>query len=125
MNFLSTLSCDLALLKGKLGCRPGAFLLYFGCRYCTLLSIISLLAYTDFMAIARIDVSNYMTHCSLAVLLTRVRVFTQILGYIAEVCSGRRPSRLATTDYMRPRPPRRLPLPSRTVLWRSACKPLR
>ncbi|KAI0740856.1 hypothetical protein C8Q76DRAFT_791243 [Earliella scabrosa] len=69
MNFLSTLSCDLALLKGKLGCRPGAFLLYFGCRYCTLLSIISLLAYTDFMAIARIDILGYIAEATAAIAL--------------------------------------------------------
>ncbi|PIL33718.1 hypothetical protein GSI_04343 [Ganoderma sinense ZZ0214-1] len=47
MNFISYLSCDLALLRGKVGCRPGAFMLYYPCRYLSLLSMFLLLAYYD------------------------------------------------------------------------------
>ena len=41
MSFLSAFHWDWSLLKGKVGCRPGAFGLYFGCRYLAILSMFS------------------------------------------------------------------------------------
>ena len=58
MNFLSHLPCDLAILRGRMGCRYGALLLYFGCRYLSLVSIVSLLAYYDASRVVRVDVSR-------------------------------------------------------------------
>ncbi|TBU37494.1 hypothetical protein BD309DRAFT_995070 [Dichomitus squalens] len=60
MDFLSHLPCDLAIIRGKIGCRPGAFLFYFGCRYLSVLSILSLLAYYDAYRVMRMETLSYI-----------------------------------------------------------------
>ncbi|KAI1790346.1 hypothetical protein LXA43DRAFT_1095495 [Ganoderma leucocontextum] len=64
MNFFSYLSCDLALLRGKVGCRLGAFMLYYPCRYLSLLSMISFLVYYDALEKARLDVLTYISQAA-------------------------------------------------------------
>ncbi|KAI0365078.1 hypothetical protein BV20DRAFT_955070 [Pilatotrama ljubarskyi] len=61
MTFLSTLSCDWALATGKIGCRPGAFLVYFGCRYMSFMSVISTIVYLDAFPVALIDPLRYLS----------------------------------------------------------------
>ncbi|KAI0752820.1 hypothetical protein C8Q80DRAFT_1267305 [Daedaleopsis nitida] len=63
MNFFSTLSCDLDFVRGKLGCRFSAFLLYLGCRYFGMLSIVATLTYND-VYLAAIEPLNYI--CQIA-----------------------------------------------------------
>lgn len=60
MNFLSNISSDIALVRGRYGCRPGAFFMYFGCRYLSLLSMIMLLVWFDVYSAAPIDVSFFV-----------------------------------------------------------------
>ncbi|KAM5537911.1 hypothetical protein V8D89_008387 [Ganoderma adspersum] len=69
MNFFSYLSCDLALLRGKVGCRPGAFLLYYPCRYLSLVSMISLLAYYDSFQKVELEVLTYISQATSALSL--------------------------------------------------------
>ncbi|KAI0800179.1 hypothetical protein C8Q74DRAFT_1191174 [Fomes fomentarius] len=69
MNFLSNVSSDIALVRGRYGCRPGAFFLYFGCRYLSLLSMIMLLVWFDVYAAAPIDTLNYICKAAAALSL--------------------------------------------------------
>ncbi|KAI0774917.1 hypothetical protein BD413DRAFT_308260 [Trametes elegans] len=47
MDFLSTCRWDWLLLRGKVGCRPGAFLVYYGCRYLGITSAFCTLIFLD------------------------------------------------------------------------------
>ena len=57
MCFLSSLEFDLDLLRGKTGCRPGAFLIYYGCRYLSTLTVVMLFVYNNAAVKVQLDVS--------------------------------------------------------------------
>lgn len=61
MDFLSSFSWDWSLVKGKLGCRPGAFILYFGCRYMGILSVVTTVVFLDTFPAVFLDVSPILT----------------------------------------------------------------
>lgn len=57
MDFLSSFSWDWSLLKGKMGCKPGAFILYFGCRYLGILSVVATVVFLDAFPVVFLNVS--------------------------------------------------------------------
>ncbi|RPD57849.1 hypothetical protein L227DRAFT_613248 [Lentinus tigrinus ALCF2SS1-6] len=70
MNFFSNLSCDFDLLRGKVGCRPGAFLLYFGCRYLSILSMVTTLTYYDIFSAVRVNALGYICQAAAGLAFT-------------------------------------------------------
>lgn len=58
MDFLSSFSWDWSLLKGKMGCKPGAFILYFGCRYLGMLSVVATIVFLDAFPMVFLNVSR-------------------------------------------------------------------
>ncbi|KAI0629561.1 hypothetical protein C8Q77DRAFT_1220250 [Trametes polyzona] len=61
MDFLSFFAWDWSLVKGKLGCRPGAFVLYFGCRYLGILSVVSTVLFLDTFPMVFLDPLRYIS----------------------------------------------------------------
>ncbi|KAI0351950.1 hypothetical protein OH77DRAFT_825561 [Trametes cingulata] len=61
MTFLSAFPWDWALATRKIGCRPGAFLLYFPCRYLSFMSVISTIVYLDAFPVVSVDPLRYLS----------------------------------------------------------------
>ncbi|EIW54154.1 uncharacterized protein TRAVEDRAFT_31282 [Trametes versicolor FP-101664 SS1] len=59
MDFLSSFSWDWSLLKGKMGCKPGAFILYFGCRYLGILSVVATVVFLDAFPVVFLNPMRY------------------------------------------------------------------
>ncbi|KAH9851140.1 hypothetical protein C2E23DRAFT_926365 [Lenzites betulinus] len=60
MDFLSTLSWDWQLLRGKHGCRIGTFLLYFGSRYLGITSVLATVIFLDTFPVVYINPLRYI-----------------------------------------------------------------
>ncbi|KAI9059904.1 hypothetical protein FKP32DRAFT_1679439 [Trametes sanguinea] len=60
MSFLSAFHWDWSLVKGRVGCRPGAFMVYFGCRYLAILSMVSTIAYLNAFAVTSLYPLRYL-----------------------------------------------------------------
>ncbi|CDO76733.1 hypothetical protein BN946_scf184813.g3 [Trametes cinnabarina] len=60
MSILSSFHLDWSLLKGRIGCRPGAFTLYFGCRYMASMSMLSTMVYLNAFFVTSLDSLRYL-----------------------------------------------------------------
>ncbi len=121
MNFFSYLSCDLALLRGKVGCRPGAFILYYPCRYLSILSMVTFLAYYDSFQNAQLEVSLPMSICHHALITLHRHARDRCSRTSARYVDILSPPKVFT-DMLDTR--RRLPSRSvlRSAFLRSACR---
>ncbi|KAI0669527.1 hypothetical protein C8Q78DRAFT_976883 [Trametes maxima] len=61
MSFLSAFSWDWQLARGKAGCRVGAFTLYYGCRYLSILSVLSTMVFLDAFPVTLVNPLRYIS----------------------------------------------------------------
>ncbi|KAI0653335.1 hypothetical protein C8Q70DRAFT_641329 [Cubamyces menziesii] len=69
MSFLSAFHWDWSLLKGKVGCRPGAFGLYFGCRYLAIFSMFSTIMFLNAFPVFPLDPLRYLAQATAGIAL--------------------------------------------------------
>ncbi|KAH9889278.1 hypothetical protein C8Q73DRAFT_153316 [Cubamyces lactineus] len=69
MSFLSAFHWDWSLLKGRVGCRPGAFGLYFGCRYLAISSMFSTIMFLNAFPVTLLNPLRYIAQATAGVAL--------------------------------------------------------